>query len=203
MNNGSVGIVILAAGESVRMGEPKQLLVYRGRTLLRHAAETALAVPQTPVVVVLGAHADQLHAELDSLPVSVVMNPEWQGGMGFSLRAGLRALVTDHPATAAAIFMLCDQPHVSPDLLQRLADEWRNGAQMAASQYETRLGVPAIFSAALFPELLALQGAEGARQVLARHADTVRAILFPPGGIDVDTPADYAALLRNASRPDA
>jgi molybdenum cofactor cytidylyltransferase len=196
---GSLGIVILAAGESARMGQPKQLLPYRGRSLLRHAVETALALKGVPVIVVLGAHADLILSELADLPVQVAANPDWRIGMGTSLRAGLNALLTTHPATAAALFLLCDQPHITPDLLHHMEAQWRRGASLIACRYETRLGVPALFAAAHFPELLMLHGAEGARQVLAQHANQVIAIPFPAGAIDVDRPEDYAALLRTTS----
>lgn len=204
---GEIGIVVLAAGESARMGQPKQLLVYNGKTLLRHAVETALTFQSSqssqptqiaqalPVVVVLGAHSKLIGPELEGLPVCIVENLDWRGGMGYSLRAGLRALLAAEPQVAAALFLLCDQPHITPPLLQLLEYTWRQGAVGAASQYETRRGVPAIFDAQLFPELLALQGAEGARQLLAKYADVVVAIPFPQGAIDVDNPADYAALI--------
>ena len=192
---GDIGIVLLAAGESARMGQPKQLLSYKGRTLLRHAVETALTLQASSIIVVLGAHSESIRPELEGLPVHIVENSDWRGGMGYSLRAGLQALLDGWPHTAAALFLLCDQPHITPELLHCLEQEWRHGATLAATQYETRSGVPAIFAAMWFPELLALQGAEGARQLLTKYADSVVAIPFPPGAIDVDDPADYAALL--------
>lgn len=201
MRAGKIGAVLLAAGESARMGRPKQLLAYQGKTLLRHAVETALSLPNAAVVVVLGAHAEQIRPELDGLPVRIAENPDWRGGMGFSLRTGLSALLAAYPDASAALFLLCDQPHITPELLRLLEAEWRRGANLAACQYETRRGVPAIFDAALFPELLALQGAEGARQVLAQHASEVSAIPFPEGAIDVDRPEDYTALLNREQSP--
>jgi molybdenum cofactor cytidylyltransferase len=201
-HSGLLGVVILAAGESARMGQPKQLLVYRGKTLLRHAVESALALPNAPAVVVLGAHATRIRQELNDLTVTVVENPDWQVGMGTSLRAGLNGLLDAAPQTAAALFLLCDQPYVTPELLRHLEMKWRHGANLAACQYESRLGVPAIFDASLFPELLALQGAEGARQVLAQHAGQVSAFPFPAGAIDVDRPEDYAALLAKDATKD-
>jgi molybdenum cofactor cytidylyltransferase len=143
----------------------------------------------------LGANAEQLRPELEQLPLAVAINPDWNEGMGTSLRVGLRSLLAAQPRTAATLFMLCDQPYVSTALLHQLIQSWRNGARMVASQYESRLGVPAVFDAALFAELLSLQGAAGARQVLAGHSAEVVSIPFPTGGLDIDTPADYARLL--------
>lgn len=195
MRTGTVGIVILAAGESARMGQPKQLLAYGGKSLLRRAVDTALTLPNSPVAVVLGAHSEQIRPELDGLPVQVVINLDWRGGMGCSLRAGLNSLLATQPDASAALFLLCDQPHITPELLHILQTEWRRGAQIAACEYESRCGVPAIFDAALFPELLALEGAQGARQVLARHSSEVVALPFLEARTDIDRPEDYTALL--------
>lgn len=189
-----VGVVILAAGESARMGEPKQLLSYHGKTLLRHAIETAQALPDAPILVVLGAHFAQVRPELDGLRVLVAENVDWQEGMGTSLRVGLNALRTLYPETGAALFLLCDQPHITTALLEGLVTAWRDGAPIAACAYAGKLGVPALFDASLFPELLALHGDEGARTLLKRYAAQVAAFPFPEGLVDVDTPADYSAL---------
>src|SRR5437588_10860570 len=107
----SIGIVILAAGASTRMGTPKQLLRYAGQTLLRRAAETALASQGRPVVVVLGAGSERCRPELEGLPVRIVENPGWEQGMSASLRIGIEALLVGaEEALEAVIFMLCAQP---------------------------------------------------------------------------------------------
>ena len=208
----NVGIVMLAAGGSTRMGTPKQLLPYRNRTLLRHAALTALESACRPVVVVLGAHADVLRPELDGLDVHVVENPDWPAGMSGSLRVGMQALLEKEegrkrkdeeqnapssflPPPSSLIVMLCDQPFVTPGLLNRLVQTWRDtGESMVACEYGDSIGVPALFDQSHFPELLALEGAMGAKQVLLRHAPNLERVSFAGGMIDVDTPADYARL---------
>ena len=128
----NVGIVMLAAGGSTRMGTPKQLLSFRGRSLLRHAALTALESVCRPVVIVLGAHADALRPELDGLDVLVVENKDWPEGMSGSLRVGMQAFMettdreTEHKAQGTSlIVMLCDQPYVTSGLLNRLAQKWQ------------------------------------------------------------------------------
>jgi molybdenum cofactor cytidylyltransferase len=196
----STGIVILAAGESARMGEPKQLLAYRGKTLLHHAIDTALSLPGAPVVVVLGAHAAQIRAQLDEPRVLAAENPEWRDGMGGSLRAGLSALLAAHPGISAAIFLLCDQPLVSTTTLSNLvATQERTGHAIVASEYDGALGVPALFGRELFPELLALHGADGARQIIGTHRDQTIGVPFDDGAIDIDTPADYDRLRNSLS----
>lgn len=197
----STGVVILAAGESVRMDEPKQLLVYRGQTLLRHAVDTALSLPDAPVVVVLGAHVARLRQHLDGAPVIVAENPDWREGMGGSLRTGLSALLAAHPKISAVLFLVCDQPLVSPATLGNLiATHQRSGQAIVASEYEGALGVPALFARSLFPELLALSGAGGAQKVIQAHRQQALGVPFPEGSVDIDTPADYSQL-RQYSTP--
>lgn len=191
----STGIVILAAGESARMGEPKQLLAYRGTTLLHHAIATALSLPDAAVVVVLGAHAAEIRAQLDEPRVLVAENPNWTDGMGGSLRTGLSALLAAKPGISAAIFLLCDQPLLTTTTLSNLvATRERTGCAIVASEYNGTLGVPALFAREFFQELLALNGAGGARQIIETHRDRAIGVPFQNGGIDIDTPADYVRL---------
>lgn len=194
----SIGIVILAAGESARMGEPKQLLPFRDTTLLRHAVETAHSIPGAPVIVVLGAHADQIRAELGESSAIVVENSRWPDGMGGSLREGLTTLLAAHSEISAAIFLVCDQPLLSATTLSSLVAAYQNtGSAIVASEYGGTLGVPALFARELFPELLALSGSEGARQIIHAHCDRTTSVPFPEGTIDLDTPTDYAAFREN------
>jgi molybdenum cofactor cytidylyltransferase len=190
-----IGIVILAAGASIRMGTPKQLLSFRGSSLLRHTAETALLCDAGFVTVVLGANAEQIRPELAGLPVGIVENADWPAGMGSSLRAGLQSLLAAHPEAAAAIFLVCDQPLLSAETLDALINPYRGSdCPIAASAYGDTLGVPALFDRSIFPELLALQGAQGAKHLIRAHRDQVVGVPFPDGSIDVDTPRDYQEL---------
>ena len=196
----STGIVILAAGESTRMGEPKQLLAYRGTTLLQHTIETARTLA-APIVVVLGAHAAQIREQLGESGVLIGENPAWRDGMGGSLRAGLSALLDAHPDTDTAIFLLCDQPFLSTEILNELiATHARTGSLIVASKYNDTLAAPALFARELFPELLALHSTGGAQQIIRKHRDHAVGISFPGGAIDLDTRADYQSL-RELSTP--
>jgi molybdenum cofactor cytidylyltransferase len=192
----SIGIVVLAAGASKRLGTPKQLLHYEGQTLLRRAAETALATACGPVVVVLGAHAQPLVLELQGLPVRIVKNPDWEQGMRSSIRPGMEALLgADEEALAGVIFMLCDQPLVTVRVLEALIQTHaETGKGIVACAYGGTWGVPALFSKTLFWDLATLGSGEGAKQVLANHPEEVATICFPEGALDVDTPQDYARL---------
>jgi molybdenum cofactor cytidylyltransferase len=194
----AAGVVLLAAGAATRMGVPKQLLVFGGRTLLRRAAEEALASACGPVVVVLGARAARLGGQLAGLPLRTVVNEAWGEGMGSSVRAGVRALA-DAPEVDAAILAVCDQPFLSADVLRELAAEHRrSGRAIVASSYGGILGVPALFHRSCFRELLALEGREGARRVIEAHAHEAASVPFPLGAVDIDTPEDFARLTARA-----
>ncbi|HEV7843024.1 MAG TPA: nucleotidyltransferase family protein [Pyrinomonadaceae bacterium] len=206
MSESSIGIIVLAAGASSRMGEPKQLLRYEGETLLRRAARAALETQHRPVVVVLGSHADVMQEEIAALDALPVVNQLWHEGMSSSICCGLqRALAAIAPdGIEAAILMLCDQPFVRSNVIRRLVDAYRvRPTLLVASEYEAdgkkTLGVPALFSRALFPELMALRGAEGAKRIIERHGAEAASVAMPEAAFDVDTPGDYRALSNRES----
>lgn len=190
-----IGVVILAAGASTRMGRPKQLLLHRGQTLLRRAVETTLASRCRPVVVVIGAHADQVKQELEHLPVLVAENRNWEEGMSSSIRSGLEKLVADAGEIDGAVIMLCDQPFVTTAVIDELVDQRREtGKLIIASAYQDIRGVPALFGKELFEEIAGLEGNEGAKQLIAKHPEEVATVCFPEAVVDVDTPRDYELL---------
>jgi len=190
-----VALVLLAAGGSSRLGLPKQLLDYQGRPLLRRAAETALASKCSPVIVVLGAEVQACAAALHGLPVEIVVNRDWREGLASSIRAGLNYLEAKNFQPAAAILSVADQPHLTAALLDSLIQQHRaSGKKIAAAQYASVPGPPALFAASLFPQLLTLHGDEGARRVLVANPGEVLLVPFPDGSLDVDTPADYEKL---------
>ncbi|RYY08433.1 MAG: nucleotidyltransferase family protein [Cytophagaceae bacterium] len=192
----TVGLLLLAAGSSSRLARPKQLLPYQGQTLLRHAAEVAAASPCRPLVLVTGALHDELLPEIDGLPFHVVRNDAWADGMGGSIATGLQELESAFEVhnVDAVVVMLCDQPLLTPELIGELIVQFQATQQpVVASAYAGTQGVPALFGRAIFPQLLALRGASGARELLQQynHLPTVD---FPGGATDVDTEAQYAAL---------
>lgn len=200
MSAAHIGIIVLAAGASTRMGQAKQLLRYKGETLLRRAVRVALDSQCRPVIVVLGAQARELHAEVADLAAQVVVNQTWAEGLSASIRCGLTALEAATAGEAeAAVLMLCDQPFVNAADIKRLVATYQAkhplvvAAEYEAAGEQTR-GVPALFSRALFAELLALRGAAGAKRVIARHAQQAIFIAVPEAAFDIDTPADYQDL---------
>jgi len=188
-------IVILAAGASTRLGRPKQLLPWQGKTLLQLAVQTALAITTQPVVVT-GANADQLVAGLNHNEVQIVFNPEWQQGIATSIRCGLQALLNRTPVPNHVIFMVCDQPFITTRLLLDLINEQQNSRRpIVASAYGDTLGIPALFDATMFPQLLDLQGDMGAKKIIQRYGDKVASVAFPEGKIDIDTQGEYQDLV--------
>jgi molybdenum cofactor cytidylyltransferase len=188
-------IVLLAAGGSSRMGRPKQLLPFGAGTLLRHAAETALATGFSPVLVVLGAEAEACAATLAGLDVSTIRHDDWARGLGTSIRAGVEGLENIAPAASAVLVLLHDQPAVSARALRNLARLWSPpGITIAASFYGGSLGVPAVFDRRHFAELKALDPAAGAKGIIARHGPAVARLELPEALADIDAPADYDRL---------
>lgn len=190
-----VAIILLAAGGSRRMGRPKQLLNWDGRTLLRRAAETALATSCRPVVAVLGASAAESARELAGLDVDTSENSNWPAGMGSTIKVGLRRATDLDPALDAVLLMLCDQPLITPaDVALLLEARARTAAPIVATAYPDSPGVPAIFSRATFPDLFALDDAAGAKPLLVAAGDRVVTVSIPAALADVDTPEDFARL---------
>lgn len=197
----TVGAVILAAGSSSRMGTPKQLLTFGGQSLLRRAAVAALDARCSPVVVVTGAHAEVSRRELDGINerdginVREAFNAEWATGMASSIRTGVEALLAADPDASAIVLALCDQPHVTAEVISELIARYRHThAPLIASSYSETFGVPALFSRSLFRELASIEGAGGAKQLIEKHAANAEFVPFPGGAVDVDTPADFSRL---------
>jgi molybdenum cofactor cytidylyltransferase len=185
-------ILILAAGGSSRLGQPKQLVKLAGRPALHITVSNAVAVAGHATTVVLGAHARELTYLFEHSAASWVINRGWEEGMASSIRAGIAALP---PACDAAMILLGDQIMVSADDLHRLVSAWK-GAEgvIAASQYDQQMGVPAIFPSFCFSELGSLRGDQGARSVLERNRDRVVRVSMPTAAIDLDTPEQLAEL---------
>lgn len=193
----SIGAIILAAGGSSRLGRPKQLLRFNGQTLLRHAIEAILAAGCSPVVVVTGAHAEAIEAEIEAeaagLQVLVARNESWQQGLSTSVRAGIEAL---RPGQAqAAVLLPCDQPLLNAGLLSQLMQKHREGASIVVCEYAGAWGVPMLFERGLWAQLQVLEGDRGAQKVARANAGLVQCVAFESGALDVDTDEDYQKLL--------
>ncbi len=190
-----IGLVILAAGASTRMGTPKQLLPYRGRTLIEHIVEQARASVCHPIIVVLGANAERIKPKLTSFNIRAIENLSSVEGMSSSIRAGVEVLTAENPHLKAVVLMVCDQPFVSTQLVNQLVENYRQANSLiVASEYMGVLGVPTLFDNTLFPHLMALSGDVGARKLIKRFSQNTIQVPAPEVAFDLDTPADYERL---------
>ncbi|HEY8782331.1 MAG TPA: nucleotidyltransferase family protein [Mucilaginibacter sp.] len=187
------GIIILAAGSSSRLSKPKQNLVYKGRTLLQRAIETALKSVCRPVIVVLGANENVIMSTIEGFDAAIIQNPGWQEGMASSIRSGIEELQIIEPEADSVILMLCDQPFVDASLIDRLVQK-KSIKSIVACAYDNTIGAPVLFAAAYFDELLLLKGQEGAKKLLMKYPYDVITVSFPRGSIDIDTVEDFERL---------
>ncbi len=209
---------MLAAGQSRRLGQPKQLVVFEQEPLLRRIVRLALEAGCSPVVVVLGACDQPCREALadlgvgDSGTVRIVVNPDWAEGMSTSLRAGLAALAAFAPPTErgerqsipaspptpsaqSVLILVSDQLRLTSNSLTRLLHAHEQSqAPVTAARYSGRLGVPSIFRPELLPALATLAGDQGARLLLKRWADHATTVDLPEAAAELDTPEDLAAL---------
>lgn len=189
-----IAALVLAAGESQRLGQPKQLAHFRGRPLLRHTAQVALQSDCDRVIVTLGANAGACQHVLEELPLETLMIKNWREGMSASIVAGAR-LVTTLPETSALLVTLCDQPLISATMLNVIIAEHKNtGAPIVASEYTGRLGAPVLFARRVFADLMSLQGDRGARDLITSQRHPVTGIPLPEAVCDIDTTGDLERL---------
>ena len=188
----NVALIILAAGSASRMGKPKQLLNYQGNSLIFHAVKVALNSICKPVVVVLGAYAEEIKLQIDKLPIQIIENPFWETGMASSIRAGITVVNESNPELDAVIIALADQPLIRTAVFNQLVQSYQETENIIiASAYADVVGVPALFDCVLFPELIQLECDRGAKALMRKYQDEVFSIAIPEAAIDIDTPQDY------------
>lgn len=191
------GIIILAAGGSSRMGQPKQLMHFGGRSLVRGVVDAAMADERHVVAVVLGAHADAVARELSGTGVLLVTNTGWEAGMASSIRAGLASLLDFLPEMDACILTVCDQPYIEAAVFEGLqSTQLATGKGIVASGYDDTYGTPVLFSRPYFNQLLQLEGQEGAKKVIRQHENDAAVYPFEAGRTDIDTMEGYLRLTR-------
>lgn len=189
--------LILGAGASQRFGPPKQLLPFRGTTMLGWVVDQAQrAEGLDEVVVVLGRAADQVREQVDFGAARVVENPIFGEGCSSSYRAGIGAI---NPATAAIMIILGDLPGITPEIINRLSGEWReHDAPIALCSFQGRKGHPMIFARSMFNQLLDLHGDKAAWKLVDANAALVQEVKFDLSyPDDINTPEDFARLAAN------
>jgi molybdenum cofactor cytidylyltransferase len=191
---GRVAAVILAAGQSRRMGGGNKLVAtFDGKPLVRRIAEQTLASKADPVIVVSGHRPDELAAALDGLAVTIVHNPDYAEGLATSLRTGIGHVPPD---ASGAIVLLADMPGIDRAVIDRLiaASEASPPPRIILPTVQGKRGNPVLWSREFFPELTAISGDTGARHVLGAHEDAIERVeIGAAAGIDVDTPEALAA----------
>lgn len=193
--------IVLAAGSSSRLGQPKQLLDLEGRPLLQHAIDAAEGAGLFDVLIVLGHRADDVAAAVTvSERTRVVVNPDYAEGQATSLRAGLQAA---DPRSRAAIILLGDQPAVDAVSLRALADAYeRTESPVVQAAYSGRPGHPVLFDRSLWADLEAIEGDTGARDLLKSNPEwIVRVELGGEVPRDLDTWQDYERLKDGFKEP--
>jgi molybdenum cofactor cytidylyltransferase len=188
------GIIILAAGSSTRMGEPKQLMKYKNKTLLQHTIGEAKHANLEPVICVTGYESDLITQSISVMNVDIVYNENWSDGMGTGVAVGIkRILLSD---VDSVILAVSDQPHVSSELfrnMEKLRDE--SGKKIVACSYAGTLGTPVLFAKDYFHQLMSLDGNQGAKKIVSMNLSDVCPLEFEEGNIDIDTKQDYEKLI--------
>jgi molybdenum cofactor cytidylyltransferase len=191
-----VAAIIVAAGASTRLGQPKQLVTVDGEPLLQRAIRCAHQAGASPVFVVLGAHRELIRDSIDFGVAAIIVNEDWEEGLASSIRAGVVAVQSEAAAAEGVLLMACDQPHVSIEHLGCLIGmSYAQSAPTAiVSTYGGIRGIPAIFPRQVLRDLLALRGDKGARSLLERAPWPVISIALVRGEVDIDRPEDLAQL---------
>ncbi len=184
------GIIVLAAGSSSRLGQPKQLVTWHGVPLIRHAATTALTADLGPVTIVLGAVTKPCREALLGLELTIAENPAWADGMGGSISAGIRSLSAHKLENV--IVTLCDLPLVTPAVFSRLVSLRKTErTEIVACHNGTAFSPPILFSENRFENLRSLSGRDGAKNILKNETSITR-LDCPEAAMDIDTPGDLS-----------
>ncbi|MFI5192534.1 MAG: NTP transferase domain-containing protein [Chitinophagales bacterium] len=196
------GIIILAGGPSLRLGKPKQLLMYQGKTLVEHISSAARKANLFPTIVVTGANSKATAKVLTREKVEIMYNDQWPSGMASGIVAGLLKILEMDMAVESVIIAVCDQPFVSAGLFTELIKiKAEKNKGIVGSAYAGTVGTPVLFGKTYFEELLLLKGDEGAKKLLKAHAPDLVSVPFEQGSIDIDTEQDYKQLLSQTSAP--
>ena len=198
----STGIIILAAGSSSRFGSTKQLVHFKGKTLLQHTIEEATEAGAEPIVVVTGANANEISKEIKNEKIEIVFNKDWEQGMALGIIIGLKKAISLNNKMEKAIIAVCDQPFISSSLFQQLYQKQNESAKyIVACCYADTIGTPALFTQKYFDVLMKLKGDERAKKLMKTYSEDVATVDFPKGYIDIDTKEDYENLLNGDPGP--
>jgi molybdenum cofactor cytidylyltransferase len=192
----NIGVIILAAGGSSRLGQPKQLLRFQDKPLLQHIVDQSQIFTFEAYVLVLGAHAVEIQKSIDPGHFKVIINEDWEEGMAGSIRRGVEASLFIEPELEHILILLSDQPFVTSELIhEMIAAHTKRGKEITGCGYEDTVGVPVLFTRRFFKELCMLEGDRGAKVLIKKYPDKLAVVPFELGSLDVDIPEDYTKLL--------
>ncbi|NNF19925.1 MAG: nucleotidyltransferase family protein [Flavobacteriaceae bacterium] len=195
--NKDIAILIMAAGASSRMEAVKQLLPWNGKTLLEHVYDNCRTTSAAESYVVLGAFSDQIINDWNAPSEHLMINPEWQQGLGNSIAFGVRNILNNKPQLKGILIVLGDQPLIDATYLDRLISYWqKHDTEIVATRYGDKNGVPALFDQRRFKDLLALEGERGAQQMLSSASEKIATIDGSAHIADIDTLSDYERIKR-------
>ncbi|NRT13547.1 NTP transferase domain-containing protein [Flavobacterium sp. 14A] len=195
MKKDAIGVVILAAGSSSRLGYAKQLVQFRGKPLIQNTIDLMSSFELKVNCVVVGARANEILENTDLKTFSAVSNEDWQEGMASSIRAGLNYCLTEYQHLEHIIVLLADQPFVTSELIEGLITKHFDLESDASfCEYNKVVGVPAIFSKKNFSALKGLSADQGAKKLLKDTNFEYQTVKFDQGFIDVDTAEDVLRL---------
>ncbi|GGF06125.1 nucleotidyltransferase family protein [Flavobacterium limi] len=192
-----IALVVLAAGYSKRMGQPKQLLPWRNSTLLGSVIKNTFSVEADEIFVVLGAHNNEIKEKTDLSQTIILINENWQQGLGSSIAFAIAEIDKNYPDINAVLFVLADQPFISQHHLNAII-ELHNKEKEAIiiTRKEDYRGVPVLFPRKFFSELILLSNDEGAKQIINRNKSEVREVITQDNVVDIDTFESYTELHR-------
>ena len=195
IQHAKIGVVILAAGSSNRLGYAKQLVEFKGKSLLQHAIDVSGSLEFDTKVLVLGARKDEIEGEIILNGFEVVMNESWEEGMSSSIRKGILRSQELENNLDQIVILLSDQPFVSKERIKELIEvQLSKNCQATFSEYAGDIGVPAIFSAEVFYDLKELKGDQGAKKLIHDLKLDYEIVKFEKGNFDVDTVEDVELL---------
>jgi len=193
-----IAILIMAAGNSSRMGRPKQLLKWKNTNLLDHTISKAIRLKPGKVFVVLGANANMIIPEIRSKEVNLLINQSWENGLGSSISMGVSTILETYPDIKGVLIMLADQPLIGFDHYLNLLDAFSSGSKgIIATKYsDEKLGAPALFESTYFRELCGLSSDFGAKQLFNKYPGHVISIKNEQSKLDIDTQGQYDQLFK-------
>lgn len=198
------GVLIIAAGQSKRLGQPKQLLQYEGKSLINRLIDIVIKAGNFPITVVLGSNAEIIARQFTKSNLNIVVNDQWEQGMASSIQIGLKQIMNQklgdqqQELMDGVMILVCDQPFISTEHIQNLLQlQAQTGKPIAACYYAGVVGTPALFHKNLFLDLLSLSGDVGAKKIIINRDTEVAKLHFEKGVIDIDTMDDYQNLIHH------